>query len=164
VVRTRCNNKGFTLVELAIVIAVLAILTLAATKGIGWIQQAKVRACVEQTGQIRQAATWYKSANPTWIELTESVNSLISAQVLKANNAAGDDFVNPYGGAYEVGPKGGSMADIVVLRIVSPGIPDALTCGYIGSSLPNLYGSKVTTLCQQTPGVETYELVSDFAE
>jgi prepilin-type N-terminal cleavage/methylation domain-containing protein len=145
----RSNNKGFTLVELAIVIAVLAILIAAAMKGSGWITSAKINGAAQRVKDIKEAALTLKYQ-------TNAVDyDGITLANLEDRNLIPAGTATPWGGAYSgvdgaaVATDGGELASEFVVTV--PDVPNTTACDDLKATVDGYYGSSVTSTC--TAGV-----------
>lgn len=85
--KTLRNNKGFTLVELVIVLVILGILALLVIPNIGGFQDtAEQRTCVSSQRTIESAAAAYYAENNSWPTLGE----LEDAGLVESTNCPGD--------------------------------------------------------------------------
>lgn len=80
------TNKGFTLVELVIVLVILGILALIVIPNIGGFQDtAEQRACVSSQRTIESAAAAYYAENNSWPTLEQ----LQQANLIESTNCPG---------------------------------------------------------------------------
>ena len=93
------NRKGFTLIELVMVISIVALLLMAIGLTSGVKENARVHAAAESVKTLRTAAESYiASGNMTYAGIT--MTGLQTAGYLPANfNATGS---NPWGGDYSI--------------------------------------------------------------
>jgi prepilin-type N-terminal cleavage/methylation domain-containing protein len=111
-------NKGFSLVELAIGLAILTVLILSISLSSGVKENARVQSASQSVRALRSAAESYLSAG--------NVNySGVTLTVLKTNNllpaSLSGTGTNPWGGNYTVGPNAtlNTQADIALTAVPS---------------------------------------------
>ena len=96
------NNRGFSLVELAIGLAVVTVLVLAISMSAGIRDTARVHSAVESVQTLRSAAEGYLSAgkiNYTGMDIASlKTNGLLSANFTGSGT-------NPWGGNYTIVPN-----------------------------------------------------------
>lgn len=125
------NNKGFTLIELSVALAGLAIITTAAIPY--FIRQAEVAAAqrtTKEVSSIQEAAKWYRVQNSAW---PTSVAALQTAGYLNPSWSA----QNPWGNAYSISSNSTSLTVITTL-------PDSMG-GVLSRALPGVSSTTVGT-------------------
>ena len=118
------NNKGFTLLELSVALAGLAIITTAAIPY--FIRQAEVAAAqrtTKEVSSIQEAAKWYRVQNSAW---PTSVATLQTAGYLNPSWSA----QNPWGNAYAISANATSLTVTTIL-------PDSMG-GVLSRALPGV--------------------------
>ncbi len=133
---TKRNKRGFTLVEIAIVLVIITVLLLVigpAAKGI--FDNGRVNSAAQSVETLRNAAAQYlASGNVTYASV--SVTALKDGNLLPTNfNATGS---NPYGGDYSIVANG---TDNTKVDITLTSIPENA-----GSKLNSYFANKADTL------------------
>lgn len=96
------NKKGFSLIELASVLAVIAILIVAVASGSGMRETARVQSAAESIRTLRGAAENYiASGNLTYTGM--DIAALKSSSFLPSGFTG--TGTNPFGGDYSIGPN-----------------------------------------------------------
>jgi len=125
------KDKGFTLLELAVALAGLAIITTAAIPY--FIRQAEVAAAqrtTKEVSSIQEAAKWYRVQNGAW---PASVATLQTAGYLNPSWPA----QNPWGNAYSISSNSTSLTVTAIL-------PDSMG-GILSRALPGASSTTVGT-------------------
>ena len=125
------NNRGFTLLELSVALAGLAIITTAAIPY--FIRQAEVAAAqrtTKEVSSIEEAAKWYRVQNSVW---PTSVAALQSAGYLNPSWTV----QNPWGNAYSISSNATSLT-------VTTTLPDSMG-GILSRGLPGISSTTVGT-------------------
>lgn len=135
--KTLKNQKGFTLIELAIVIAVIAILASVIVKGRGMIEHSKVSATAEQMKNIREAAISWK-----YMKGQSDYTGITNTELTNRNLCKTDDFTNKWGGATTVAADATNARK---LQITSAGMPNDTVCGDVLDMVETYFGSDVDT-------------------
>ncbi len=112
------NNKGFSLVELAIGLAVVTILILAISMSSGIRDTARMQAAADSVQSLRSAAESYLASGNvsyTGVDITK-----LKGQNLLPANFSGTS-TNPWGGNYTVGPNPSDATkfDIALTKVSS---------------------------------------------
>lgn len=139
--RTSCTEKGFTLLELAVVLAALALVSTAAIPYfVRQIEIAAAQKTAKEVSTIQEAAKWYYVNNKVW---PVSIGTLQNAGFLNPSWSA----INPWGSGYSTSSSGGSFA-------VTTTIPSNVT-GVLTRALPgvSVSGGTVTSIVP-VPGQE----------
>ncbi len=141
-IRNIRNNKGFSLIELAIGVALLAVLVGAVVAGAGMMPKVKVQRESDTVTVLRTAAQNYLSASQTtYTGVTIAV--LKGAGFLPGFPDVGS---NSWGGNYVVAVNGVSANNV---DISLTAVPDAAT----GTALSNNFQSAV---CVYNVGTKTW--------
>ncbi len=132
--RLLSNEKGFSLIELTIVVVIIAVLMGIAVKGWGFVQSSRVTAAIEQVQTLRTAAVnWrYTSGQVDYAAVTMA--ALLTRDLIKSTDSA-----NAWGGANDVAPGATSTE----LQVTSAGLP-ASHAPDVVSGLTALFGTSVT--------------------
>lgn len=132
-IRTRQRQGGFTLVELAIVLAVIGVIVMVINMGVGTINTGRLSTAERDIRTLYSASTAWASqqANPTYSGVTVTV--LKTAGILPTN-ATGN---NPWGNAYTVS---GTVSALTVASDVST----AANCTTLSNRLA---GAATSTTC-----------------
>lgn len=121
------NKKGFTLFELAVVLAVLTAITTAAIPF--FIRQAEITAAQKTVGEIsiiQDAARWYYLTNRAWPGSVQILqNAAFPAQFFPRTN--------PWGNAYTLSPNPRSLAVVTT-------VPNGMG-GLLARALPGVSAS-----------------------
>ena len=112
------NKKGFTLIELAIGIAIIAVLILAISAGAGMRENANVQSAAQSVNTLRTAAENYiASGNLTYTGV--DVATLKTMSLLPSNFSG--TASNPWGGDYTVGANTNpSKIDVSLTSVNAP--------------------------------------------
>jgi len=111
----RCVRKGFTLVELTIVLAVIAVLTISIISSSGLRETARVHSAAESIRTLRSAIDgWVARGHTTFTGL--SITALQGENLLPARFSA--TASNPWGGDYAVVPNANpTRADVSLTNV-----------------------------------------------
>lgn len=128
------NSKGFSLIELAIGLAVVTVLILAISVSAGIRDNARVQSAANSIQTLRSAAENYLALGKlNYSDMT--VATLKTAQLLPAN--FNSTKTNPWGGDFNVGPNtNSSRFDVTVSGLVKADA-DKLT-SYFNNSASNV--------------------------
>lgn len=109
--------SGFTLVELLLVVAALAILLAALAPGAGVLDTARA-------GRTRQELDTLRTAAERWLERGHTDYASVSLAALKSEGLlpAGWTGETAWGGTYTIGPD----TDVTKLAVTATGLPDAV--------------------------------------
>jgi prepilin-type N-terminal cleavage/methylation domain-containing protein len=138
------KNRGFTLIELVIVMAVIAILAVAVMKGNAYVKYAKYNAVAQQIKSLREASLSWRYAKGKTSYTGLSITELQSAGLIRS-----DDGTNKFNGTNTVGPD----TTATTLRITSD-IKANGDCTQVKDILTGMYGSEPSISCD-TAGVLT---------
>ena len=139
----RTNSRGFSLVELAIGLAVITVLILAVSMSSGIRDSARVQSAADSVQALRSAAENYLAggkSNYTGL----STEALKSAKLLPDNfNASG---TNPWGGDFVVNPNPASPTRFdISLSSLAKTDGDKLTSYFNNSANAAAYDQSKTT-------------------
>lgn len=111
------NNKGFSLVELAIGLAVITVLVLAISMSSGLRNNARIQSATQSIQTLRSAAESYLTiGHLNYAGL--SIDNLKKGNLLPSNFDA--TKANPWGGSYTVGANGSNNTQFnIVLSTVN---------------------------------------------
>ena len=125
------RKEGFTLLEIMLVLAVVAVLLGILLPAMGARNTAKISACAQSINNLQQAANgWLSQGNVNYSTLTSpGITTLKTAGLLPAGFSGTD----PWGGTFTVSAN---ATDNNKLDIVASSVPSAA-----GTALGNLLGS-----------------------
>ena len=137
------NKKGFTLIELVLVISIVALLLMAIGLTSGVKENARVHAAAESVKTLRTAAESYiASGNMTYTGI--SVSGLQTAGYLPASFVAAGS--NPWGGDYSIAANSDpNMVDISLTGVSSTG-GSRLSALFTNSAAATTYASDTWTV------------------
>ena len=137
------NNKGFTLIELVLVISIVALLLMAIGLTSGVKENARVHAAAESVKSLRTAAESYIAAgNMTYSGIT--VAGLQTAGYLPANFSATGS--NPWGGNYSIAVDSDPNKVDISLTGVSSTAGSRLSALFVNSASATNYSSNTWTV------------------
>jgi prepilin-type N-terminal cleavage/methylation domain-containing protein len=137
------NNRGFSLIELVLVISIVAILIMAVGLTSGVRENAKVHSASESVKALRTAAESYIAAgNMTYTGIT--VSGLQALGYLPASFSATGS--NPWGGNYAVAPNTDTNKVDISLTNVSSPAATRLSVLFANSAAATSYASNTWTV------------------
>jgi prepilin-type N-terminal cleavage/methylation domain-containing protein len=117
--RRQRNQKGFTLVEIAIVLVIVGLVLFAVMKGGDMVKAGKAKKTIDQMEQLRAAILSYSNQHGGQLPSTaDALKELADAKIISYNKPPG--MFNGYGS--EVTAK--YVAADKDVEVLSPGIPD----------------------------------------
>ena len=141
------KQKGFTLVEIAIVIVMGAVIVLTALEGVTVIQEKrKVSQAVTQVTQVYQAASDWRATRSSYTGISMTV--LNDRKLLPSTISTGTS-VNPWGGNISIAANGSNvgLVDITFTNVptgVSSQLEDKLEPSSSGGNTASVSGTTVT--------------------
>jgi len=137
------NKKGFTLIELVLVISIVALLLMAIGLTSGVKENARVHAAAESVKSLRTAAESYIAAgNMTYTGV--SIAGLQTAGYLPANFSATGS--NPWGGNYSIAVDSDPNKVVMSLAGVSSTAGSRLSALFVNSASATNYSSNTWTV------------------
>lgn len=137
------GEKGFTLIELVLVISIVAILIMAVGLTSGVRENAKVHSAAESVKSLRTAAESYIAAgNMTYTGI--SIDGLKTAGFLPGSFSATGS--NPWGGNYTVAANSDSNQVDISLTSVSAAAAARLSALFVNSAAASSYASETWTV------------------
>jgi len=137
------GKRGFTLIELVLVISIVALLIMAVGLTSGIRENAKVHVACESVKALRTAAESYIAAGSmTYTGIT--VDGLKTSGFLPANFSATGS--NPWGGNYAIAANSDSNKVDISLTAVSASASTRLSALFANSAAATSYSSETWTV------------------
>lgn len=137
------GKRGFTLIELVLVISIVALLIMAVGLTSGVRENAKVHSAAESVKTLRAAAESYIAAgNMTYIGIT--IDGLKTAGYLPSGFSASGS--NPWGGNYAVAVNSDPNKVDISLTAVSASASTRLSALFANSAAQSSYASETWTV------------------